>query len=92
MEIEGLSGRVLKGEQGWIIFMAADRDVSVPTHHHGAQWGIVLDGRMELTIGNHARVFERGETHFVPAGVEHGALLFGGCRGLFVFERSAATA
>ena len=90
MEVEGLSGRVLKGEHGWIIFMSADRDVSVPSDHHGAQWGVVLDGKMELIIGEHARVFERGETHFIPAGVEHAAMLFAGWRGLYVFDRPAA--
>lgn len=91
MEIEGLSGRILKGEQGWIIFMAADHDVSVPAHRHGAQWGLTLDGRMELIIGDQTRNFERGETHFIPAGVEHAAVLYGGWRGLYVFERPVAT-
>lgn len=91
MDIEGLSGRILKGDHGWIIFMAAAQDVHVPAHRHGAQWGITLDGRMELIIGDQARVFEHGETHFIPAGVEHAAVLYGGWRGLYLFERPVAT-
>ncbi|NOT01435.1 MAG: cupin domain-containing protein [Phycisphaerales bacterium] len=87
MEMPGLSGRILKGDCGWIIFMTADRDVLVPTHHHGAQWGLVIEGRMELTLGDQCRVYERGETHFIPAGVDHQALLYAGWRGLYVFER-----
>ena len=89
MEMEGLSGRILKGDRGWIIFMAADRDIFVPAHHHGAQWGVVLDGRMELTIYDRTRIYERGETHFIPAGVEHSAALYSGWRGLYVFDRPA---
>lgn len=89
MEIPGLSGRILKGEDGWVLFMAADRDVLVPTHHHGPQWGIVLDGKMELTIGDQTRVYERGESHFIPAGVDHQAVLYSGWRGLYIFDRAA---
>lgn len=88
LEVKGLTGRILKGDHGWIIFMEADRDISMPTHRHGAQWGVVLDGRMELIIGDHSRIYERGETHFIPAGVDHAATLFAGWRGLYVFDRA----
>lgn len=91
MEMEGLSGRILKGDTGWVIFMAADRDVVVPTHHHGAQWGVVLEGRMELTIGDRTCVYERGESHEIPAGVDHQAVLYAGWRGMYVFGRPTTT-
>lgn len=87
MEVSGLTGRILKGEQGWVIFMVADRDVLIPMHHHGAQWGIVLDGEMTLTIGDRTTSYGRGESHYIPAGVDHEAFLLAGWRGMYVFMR-----
>jgi hypothetical protein len=89
MEMPGLSGRILKGERGWVIFMAADRDVLIPMHHHGAQWGMILDGEMQLTFGDETKTYRRGEAHYIPAGVDHEALLRAGWRGMYVFARSA---
>lgn len=87
---EGLSGRILRGAQGWIIFMTAERDVHVPLHRHGAQWGIVLEGEMDLTIDGVTRTYRRGESHYIPAGVAHEATLFSGWQGLYVFDGPSA--
>lgn len=87
MEFDGLRGWALKHERGFAIFMAADRDVRIPMHHHGAQWGIVLQGEMELTVADQTRVYRRGEAHFIPEGVDHEALLRAGWRGLYLFRR-----
>ncbi len=87
MEMPGLSGRILKGGQGWVIFMVADRDILIPMHHHGAQWGIVLDGEMTLTIDEHTKTYRRGEAHYIPAGVDHEAFLRAGWRGMYAFAR-----
>ena len=69
------------------MFMAADRDVVVPPHRHGAQWGIVLAGTMELTMEGVCNTYGPGQTHYIPAGVEHEALLHAGWQGLYVFDR-----
>ncbi|HUN80522.1 MAG TPA: cupin domain-containing protein [Phycisphaerae bacterium] len=89
LDFEGLTGRVLKGPQGLTIFMAADRDVEVPKHRHGAQWGIVLAGSMELTLGGKTERYGPGQTHYIPADVEHEATLYAGWRGLYIFDRSS---
>jgi len=60
----------------------------VPPHRHGAQWGVVLAGRMELTLGGKTEYYGPGQTHYIPAGVEHTALLHAGWRGLYVFDRA----
>lgn len=88
---EGLTGRILKSPGGATVFMAADRDVFVPRHHHGAQWGVVLAGTMELEINGERERYGVGQAHYIPAGVDHEAILFAGWRGLYVFDRSAKT-
>ena len=42
--------------------------VEVPEHAHGAQWGVVLEGAVEFTIGGETRTYRRGDTYFVPDG------------------------
>jgi quercetin dioxygenase-like cupin family protein len=87
LEFDGLTGRILRGEQGCVIFMSAARDVYVPEHHHGAQWGLVLAGEMELSIGSELRTYRAGEAHYIPAGVDHTAVLRAGWKGIYVFSR-----
>ncbi|MCZ6820929.1 MAG: cupin domain-containing protein [Calditrichaeota bacterium] len=45
----------------------------VPPHAHGAQWGVVIDGEMELTIGGETKIYRKGDHYFIPAGVMHSA-------------------
>jgi len=87
LEFDGLSGQILHGEQAYVIFMSAERDVHVPEHRHGAQWGMVLAGEMELSMCGEVRTFRAGEAHYIPAGVDHTAVLRAGWKGLYVFDR-----
>ena len=71
----------LKGVRGWLIQGATNQTVffdidpvgEVPPHSHCAQWGIVLEGEMRLTIGSDTRVYRRGDRYFIPAGAVHSA-------------------
>ena len=45
----------------------------MPDHSHCAQWGIMLDGEMKLTIDNQSKVYKRGDRYFIPEGVTHSA-------------------
>jgi mannose-6-phosphate isomerase-like protein (cupin superfamily) len=86
LEMAGLTGRMMRGDCGTVLFMEAENDVFVPSHHHGAQWGVVLSGTMELTMNGHTQIYHPGDVHFIPAGVEHTARLFRGWRGMYIFE------
>ena len=61
-------------------------ELEVTEHSHGNQWGIVVAGEMELTIGGETRVFGQGDSYYIPAGVTHGAILYAGFRALDFFE------
>ena len=44
-----------------------------PGHEHGFdQCGIVLEGSIEMFVGDERRVLTPNETYFAPAGVRHG--------------------
>lgn len=71
----------LEGVRGWLM-QAGERQVAffdiqpvgnVPAHSHGAQWGIVIEGEMDLTIGGETKRYRKGDWYYIPEGVEHAA-------------------
>ena len=87
LDFDGLRGWCLRDDPALVMFMAASQDVDVPTHHHGAQWGVVIAGEMQLTVGDITRTYHAGETHFIPAGADHAARIRAGWRGVYVFAK-----
>ena len=64
--------RMVASGDALVIFYEFEAATEVPTHAHGAQWGVVLEGRFELTVGDATRTVSPGDTDFIPAGVRHG--------------------
>ena len=48
--VNGLNGWLLKSNDGQLLFNESEVETTVPDHSHGDQWGIVIDGTIELTI------------------------------------------
>lgn len=69
----GVRGHLLQGPTGSVVFMDIAAIGQVPPHAHGAQWGVVLEGEMELTIGGQTRTYRRGDHYYIPAGTVHSA-------------------
>jgi quercetin dioxygenase-like cupin family protein len=76
--LAGVRAYLFQGEDKQLVFMTFADDVDVPEHAHAAQWGAVLAGEIELTIGEETFTFRPGDTYFVPAGVPHRARIKGG--------------
>jgi quercetin dioxygenase-like cupin family protein len=83
--LEGLEAWMLQTGQAMAMFFELPEGVHVPEHAHGAQWGVVLEGSLEFTIGGETRVYQKGDTYFVPAGVPHEAVIHPGYVGIDVF-------
>ncbi len=86
LPFKGLQGWLLNSERGQLLFLETDVELEVTEHSHGNQWGIVVAGEMELTIGGETRIFGQGDSYFIPAGVLHGAILHAGFRALDFFQ------
>lgn len=69
-----------------IIFMEFEEDVDLPEHAHAAQVGIVLEGRIDLTIGGEKRTFSKGDRYYIPAGVKHSGKIYGGYADVTFFD------
>ncbi len=83
--LDVLRAWLLQGETMQTIFMEAEREVLLPRHAHGDQWGVVVSGRMELTIGEETRMCNPGDSYFIPAGVLHYGRLGTGFRAVDCF-------
>jgi mannose-6-phosphate isomerase-like protein (cupin superfamily) len=86
LPFEGLRGWLLQSEWGQVLFNESDIELSVPAHAHGNQWGTVIDGSIELTIGGKKRLYTRGDSYFIPAGTTHSAIIHPGFRAVDYFE------
>jgi mannose-6-phosphate isomerase-like protein (cupin superfamily) len=85
LPFDGLRGWLLQSDSGQVLFNESDVQVSVSEHSHGDQWGAVIDGEIELTIGGQAKTYGRGDTYFIPAGTVHGARIHPGFRAVDYF-------
>ena len=70
----------LRSDDGLMVFFTFHKDLTLPMHRHGAQWGHVVEGEIDFTIGGQTRTYRPGDSYEIPAGVEHGAVIRAGTR------------
>jgi quercetin dioxygenase-like cupin family protein len=85
IKAEGVIGYLLQGQDSQTVFYELSEGSEVPPHSHEAQWGVMLDGEMELTVDGRRRVYTRGETYFIPTGTIHSGRAVTDCKVLDVF-------
>lgn len=83
--LASLRGWMLQTGQGLGMFYEIPDGCTVPEHAHGAQWGIVIAGTVEFTIGGETRTYGRGDTFSIGDGVPHSAVISPGYAGIDVF-------
>ena len=83
--LEGVKGWISQADDHQVVFFEIEPIGEVPPHSHGAQWGILVEGEMELTIGGETRRYGPGDSYFIPEGVVHGARFLSRCRVIDVF-------
>lgn len=76
----------LKSNRGLLVIFQILKDFELPAHSHGAQWGTVLEGQIELTIGGETRTYGPGEAYNIPAGVLHSGKIPAGTKVIDIFE------
>ena len=82
----GLDGRLLSSPHGQAVFFRAAEEFEVPPHAHGPQWGVVVAGRLHLTVSGESATYEPGETYEIGDGEEHSARLEAGTCVIDVFR------
>ena len=85
--IPGLTAYLLQGVDQQVVCMSFEEDVEVPEHAHAAQWGVVLEGEIELTVGGATATYRKGDTYYIPRNVPHRAQIRAGYRDLSFFDQ-----
>ncbi len=83
--VEGVRGWISQAVDHQVCFLEIDAGVVVPPHSHGSQWGIVVEGEMDLTIDGETRACCKGDSYFIRAGVVHSAAFRTRVRAIDVF-------
>jgi mannose-6-phosphate isomerase-like protein (cupin superfamily) len=84
--IDGVRGWLLSGNERQIVFFDIEPVGAIPPHSHCDQWGIVLSGEMELTIGEKTQTYRKGDWYFIPEGVVHSASFPTGVNVVDIFD------
>jgi quercetin dioxygenase-like cupin family protein len=85
--IKGVKAFLSQGVNHQIIFMEFSEDVDLPEHSHASQWGIVLEGKIELVIDGIESIFTKGDRYFIPEGVKHSGIIFAGYADMTYFDQ-----
>jgi len=70
---KGVHGKILQNDKHQVIFFIIEAIGEVAEHSHGAQWGVVFEGEMDLTINGVTKTYTKGDHYFVASGVKHSA-------------------
>jgi quercetin dioxygenase-like cupin family protein len=67
--------------------MEFGEDVELPGHSHESQWGVVLEGKIDLTIDGVERTCTKDDRIFIPKGVKHSAKIYAGYADISFFNQ-----
>lgn len=86
--LPGVRLRTPFGKHIMLSYVEIAEGAAVPTHQHPhEQAGMLLQGRMELTIGDETRTVEPGALFIIPPDTPHRAVAVGGpCVALDIFS------
>jgi quercetin dioxygenase-like cupin family protein len=87
--LKGIKAYLSQGENHQIIFMEFNEDVELPEHSHESQWGIVLEGKIDLTIDEVKKTFVKGDRYFIPEGVKHSGKIYAGYADMTYFDQKS---
>lgn len=71
---EGVRGWLFQGNRNQTVYFDIQPVGEIPPHSHCDQWGLVLEGEMDLTIDGETKTYRKGDRYFIPEGVVHSAV------------------
>jgi len=71
---EGARAWILQSQDRQLVFFEFTAGMNLPEHSHNyPQWGMVIDGKMELRVDGETKVHSKGDEYLIPSGASHGA-------------------
>lgn len=76
----------MRTDKALVVYFTVHKDLEVPEHSHGAQWGHMFHGSMDLTVDGKTRTCGPGDSWDIPAGAMHAASIRAGSLLMDIFE------
>ena len=87
IRVAGVTGYLSQSKGHQILFMEFSEDVELPEHSHESQWGVVLEGTIDLVIDGIEHTFSKGDRYFIQRGVRHSARVRAGYADITFFDQ-----
>lgn len=72
MPFEGVKAWIVQAPKHQLIFFEFESTAIVPEHSHPySQWGMLIQGGMELVINGTTETITEGQEYLIPAGAKH---------------------
>src|SRR4051812_45216389 len=85
--IPGFVGRFIHGSQCTLALWEIKAGCVMPNHQHPhEQITHVLEGTIEMTIGNNQYTFTPGSVHVIPSNTPHNAVAITNCKVIDAFS------
>lgn len=78
ISIDGARAYISQSKSHQILFMEFEKDTVLPEHSHESQFGIVLEGKIDLILNGIKNTYSKGESYFIPKDVKHSAKIYAG--------------
>lgn len=85
--LEGVKAFLSQGKNHQILFMEFETDIDLPEHAHESQYGVVLEGRIDLIIDTKTCTYKKGDRYFIPKGVRHSGKIYAGYADITFFNQ-----
>lgn len=85
--LKGIKAYLSQGIDHQIIFMEFSEDIDLPEHSHKEQWGFVIDGKIDFTIGGVTNTYVKGDNYHIPEGVKHSGRIHAGLKVMDHFDQ-----
>lgn len=87
--LKGIKAYLSQSDSHQIIFMEFQKDVDLPEHSHAAQFAVVLEGQVELTIEGERKLYTKGDRYYIPEGMRHSGKIYAGYAEITFFNEPA---
>jgi len=81
IQFKSVRAWISQGDNHQVVFFDIAASGEVTEHYHETpQWGVVVEGEMELTINGQTKVYRKGDEYCILGGAKHSARFRSRCR------------
>jgi len=86
IQFKGVQAWISQGDNNQVVFFDIAASGEVTEHYHETpQWGVVVEGEMELTIDGETKVYREDDEYYIPVRANNSARFRSRCRTIDLF-------